>query len=269
MATIKAFDRAAVRLVADEAKAALDAVAAKYGLTVSYAGGTFMPTDANFKFQFQCVAESVDGKPGVPVGFARDMKVLGLPEDCFGKTFTWQRRGYTIEGSHLSSRKYPVLCKRDDGKSFSMTVEAVRTGLLGTGQMAPEAAPKFALGTRVTYKPLFGSERMFGIVESGRPRAPGYVSVLSASGVHGVPEKDIEVAPAGRRSEAEIMGDIGTCFNNLSPENLTCDGEASRAHVRARSTELNRPLRHLFNEFGRVVSESECYEWERAHRKAS
>ena len=31
------------------------------------------------------------------------------------------------------------------------------------------------------------------------------------------------------------MADISACYSNLSPENLTCDGEASRAHVRMRT----------------------------------
>jgi hypothetical protein len=61
--------------------------------------------------------------------------------------------------------------------------------------------------------------------------------------------------------DRDIMRSILGIYAALSPEWLTCDGEASAAHVRARSRALNAKLEHLFRALGRRVSEIEAYEW--------
>lgn len=61
------------------------------------------------------------------------------------------------------------------------------------------------------------------------------------------------------RSDAEIIRDIGRIYGQLSPENLTCDGELSRSQVAARRRVLNAKLQALFTEIGRTVDESECW----------
>lgn len=58
-----------------------------------------------------------------------------------------------------------------------------------------------------------------------------------------------------------ILEAILNYYNNLSPENLSCDGEAPLATIQARRSFYNNKLRHLFNAFGREVSESEIYNW--------
>lgn len=73
------------------------------------------------------------------------------------------------------------------------------------------------------------------------------------------------VKPSGPRTEADIMQDIDRVYGDLSPENLTCDGELSATEVRKRSAELNRKLRLLFVELGRQVSEMECHTWLETH----
>jgi len=61
------------------------------------------------------------------------------------------------------------------------------------------------------------------------------------------------------RSEAEIRRDIRNIYSGLSPENLTCDGELSRAQVSQRAAALNARLRACFKELGREMSEGEAY----------
>ena len=65
--------------------------------------------------------------------------------------------------------------------------------------------------------------------------------------------------PRPKRSEAEILIDISRCYSGLSPENLSCDGEASRAHINATYRRLHAQLRALFAELGRKVPEHEAY----------
>jgi hypothetical protein len=64
-----------------------------------------------------------------------------------------------------------------------------------------------------------------------------------------------------------ILQAILSCYASLSPENLSCDGEASAAHVRQRGSELRRKLNALFNAYGRTVDENEVYEWHRKQDK--
>lgn len=81
------------------------------------------------------------------------------------------------------------------------------------------------------------------------------VSLLRrADGVAATPEP-----PKPKRAEDVVMNEIRGIYCQLSPENLTCDGELSRTAVRRRSAALNRALRACFQELGRRVSESEAY----------
>jgi hypothetical protein len=53
----------------------------------------------------------------------------------------------------------------------------------------------------------------------------------------------------------------------LSPENLSCDGEASAAHIRSESARLNRQKRGLEIAIGHPVDEDDLYDWERQRRE--
>lgn len=58
-----------------------------------------------------------------------------------------------------------------------------------------------------------------------------------------------------------MMEAILSIYGHLSPENLTCDGEASRGHIRMKSMELNRKLKYLIAALGYDVSEEDAYAW--------
>ena len=58
-----------------------------------------------------------------------------------------------------------------------------------------------------------------------------------------------------------IMQAILSVYASLSPENLSCDGEASLAWMRARRSQLNTKLVALFKAMGREVGEEEAYGW--------
>lgn len=71
--------------------------------------------------------------------------------------------------------------------------------------------------------------------------------------------KGASMPPA--RSEKEIMKDILTVYAQLSPENLSCDGELPMAQVRKRHRALTGKLHTLFAELGREVDEVEAYRY--------
>jgi hypothetical protein len=67
-----------------------------------------------------------------------------------------------------------------------------------------------------------------------------------------------------KRTEAEIIRDLQTVECNLSPENLTCDGELSAAQVRKRAAELNRQRKALVQELGREPTDNELWNYTRS-----
>ena len=67
---------------------------------------------------------------------------------------------------------------------------------------------------------------------------------------------------AKKRTEAEIMRDLLDVFCGLSPEVLTCDGEASNDYVVETSKKLFARLAVLEAELGRKVTETEVYRYD-------
>jgi len=51
------------------------------------------------------------------------------------------------------------------------------------------------------------------------------------------------------------------CYGDLSPENLTCDGELPMTAIRQKKARLDRWLKHLQLALGRQVSETVIYNW--------
>ena len=64
-------------------------------------------------------------------------------------------------------------------------------------------------------------------------------------------------------AEQFILQAIAATYSELSPENLTCDGELPFARVQQKRSELNRRLDALFQALGRQVDETEVYQWDR------
>lgn len=60
-------------------------------------------------------------------------------------------------------------------------------------------------------------------------------------------------------TEKEFFAWFDKIATDLSPENLTCDGELSGAAVRKRAKELNAEWKELEILFGRPVTENEIY----------
>ena len=65
-----------------------------------------------------------------------------------------------------------------------------------------------------------------------------------------------------------IMEAIVDCYNRLSPEYLTADGERPMNEVVRLRNSLNARLDHLQKALGRRVSESVAYDWSDERKKA-
>jgi hypothetical protein len=57
------------------------------------------------------------------------------------------------------------------------------------------------------------------------------------------------------------MLEINNVYVALSPENLSCDGEASQTYIRKKRGELWNKLVILEDELGRKVHEDESWKW--------
>lgn len=61
------------------------------------------------------------------------------------------------------------------------------------------------------------------------------------------------------RSETTIIEEILNVDCALSPENLSCDGEASASYIKKRRAELNKERAKLVRELGREPSHDELW----------
>lgn len=67
--------------------------------------------------------------------------------------------------------------------------------------------------------------------------------------------------------EVKILEAINAVYTDLSPENLTCDGELPMNVVNQRRAKLNRQLRGLFQALGRDVDEITAYKWQESREE--
>lgn len=124
---IEKFDRAACGTVGDEAMQALAEVAEKYGLTLVRERGSFDHGGGSFTFKasFKVMTES-----GQPAEFARQARMLGLPEDCWGAELEMGRGMCKITGLNLRARKYPVLTEMMNGdRGYSYQAGSIKRAL--------------------------------------------------------------------------------------------------------------------------------------------
>jgi hypothetical protein len=135
----------------------------------------------------------------------------------------------------------------------------------------------FKVGDRVLFGRAHGERTLGEVVKINRSRMR--VKQLDARGTYKThPIGTVWVVPMalcdhadGRtapteaalpaRTEDAIMEDILRTYVHLSPENLSCDGELSRAECYRRGIALNARLRGFFKEIGRTVSEDEAYRY--------
>ena len=76
-----------------------------------------------------------------------------------------------------------------------------------------------------------------------------------------VKPQPIHYHPFQNRVEQMILEAINAVYNELSPENLCCDGELPMSQVATKRNLLNRQLNGLFQAFGRTVDEMTAYNW--------
>ena len=127
---ITEIDRPSLRALQEKMVAALQPVAAEFGISLKLGRTVFNANSATIKIEAAVInangmVESKDAQ-----AYKQCAKWMDLPEDGLGKRFSWMGNVYYVRGLRPKSRKAPILVEREDGKMFKMPVEAVKAGLL-------------------------------------------------------------------------------------------------------------------------------------------
>lgn len=162
--------------------------------------------------------------------------------------------------------------------SISYKAEEFSTRLMGSIQKSPAVAAKAAAdefgdwaaesGTGLT-KEHFGKQFPFQgktyTISGINARSKYAVVAKSPTGTtYRLLASDVAKAlgiKGKTRAESDILSDINNVYNRLSPESLSCDGEASHSSIAREHSRLQANLRKLFAELGREVSEEESLDW--------
>jgi hypothetical protein len=122
---ISSFDGAACRAVSAKIEAALAPLAKELGLVITTKGGSYSPEAYTLKVE--CATVSADGE--VQTKESLDFKAYafryGLDADDLGATFKRGGDTYTIVGAKPRSRKYPILCRKANGKTYKLPADTV------------------------------------------------------------------------------------------------------------------------------------------------
>ena len=133
-------DKKLATLISNEAIAALEAVAAKHGMTVRSHGGQVGDIDAVLKFQFK-VADKGALAAAEKAEFERYAYAFGLEPTDYHAAFAANGKTYTLVAFDLKRRKFPILAEDATGKRVcftDMVVDRViqNRGGAATGGMA-------------------------------------------------------------------------------------------------------------------------------------
>lgn len=142
------FNRQTVKTIGEEIAAAAAAVAAKHGVTIEYAGGSFDPSGvATIKVRVGLIAADGTVRTKEMIALNDLGTAYGLPADAAGRTFTASGRTFTVTGLNPRARKMPVIAKDANGKSFKFAVATVARAL-GHGNDALRAAIQRGMDAR-------------------------------------------------------------------------------------------------------------------------
>lgn len=127
MKTITSLDRSSLRVISAEMETALAGIAAKYGISIEKAGGTFGYTNAVVKFK---LAVSQNGKfiTKEQTDFELYASSYGLKKTDLGKQFKYANRKFEIIGLNSRASRRPILAKDiSSGKVFRFEAASVKS----------------------------------------------------------------------------------------------------------------------------------------------
>lgn len=124
MKKVTSFNRQNIRQINSELEAALKQVAEKYGLEVKLGNTRFTGDNFSTKVQVATVAEGGITMSKEATDFNRYKTILGINMEL-GQEFQRSGKTFTIVGLKPRSKKYPILAKCSDGKTYKLPVDLV------------------------------------------------------------------------------------------------------------------------------------------------
>lgn len=124
MKKVTSFNRQNIRQINSELEAALKQVAEKYGLEVKLGNTRFTGDNFSTKVQVATVGESGITMSKEATDFNRYKTILGINMEL-GQEFQRSGKTFTIVGLKPRSKKYPILAKCSDGKTYKLPVDLV------------------------------------------------------------------------------------------------------------------------------------------------
>ena len=119
--TIKTFNKPVTKTLAQEIEAALQALAAKHGVTIRYNGGTIL---GDTKIVLKLAIESTD-PDAQRREFEQVSSLFDLTGADYGKVITVNGRAMRLVGFDLKRRKFPLKMQVVQDGSFIGLTEAV------------------------------------------------------------------------------------------------------------------------------------------------
>jgi len=124
MKKVTSFNRQNIRQINSELEAALKQVAEKYGLEVKLGNTRFTGDNFTTKVQVATVGEGGITMSKEATDFNRYKTILGINMEL-GQEFQRSGKTFTIVGLKPRSKKYPILAKCSDGKTYKLPVDLV------------------------------------------------------------------------------------------------------------------------------------------------
>ena len=124
MKKVTSFNRQNIRQINSELEAALKQVAEKYGLEVKLGNTRFTGDNFTTKVQVATVGEGGITMSKEATDFNRYKTILGFNMEL-GQEFQRSGKTFTIVGLKPRSKKYPILAKCSDGKTYKLPVDLV------------------------------------------------------------------------------------------------------------------------------------------------
>ena len=130
--TINSVDRSTVKMILEEARVALDAIAWQHGVILERKHCTYSSTEIPVAFKFVVPERTEDGEAIDPkeTEFRKLAPRFGLEPDDYGKMFKTFNGVFRVCGIKPRARKYPVLGESiTNGKVYKFHLDTVKTGL--------------------------------------------------------------------------------------------------------------------------------------------